>query len=177
MLDDRVKFWESHSASLARCGVRARAEIGMARLGVTAGTQPLRADADARGIVRVFVVPLAPPFDALNTLTTKQCHSLGSLPMSKVAGVVIATALAGCSRSSGKTGSSDTNPGVTYIFNRASKALTEVGKAKPSLENRTLATVKAIEVPAQDGVRIPAYLTLPPGSSGKNLPAVVFPHG
>jgi len=73
--------------------------------------------------------------------------------------------------------SSDTNPGVMYIFNRASKSLTEVGKANPSLDNRTLATVKAIEIPAADGVRIPAYLTLPPGSSGKNLPAVVLPHG
>ena len=73
--------------------------------------------------------------------------------------------------------SSDTNPGTMYIFNRASKALTEVGKANPALENRTLATVKPIEVPAADGARIPAYLTLPPGGSGKNLPAVVLPHG
>ena len=73
--------------------------------------------------------------------------------------------------------SADTNPGVMYIFNRATKSLTEVGKVRPSLENRTLATVKPIEVPAPDGARIPAYLTLPPGSTGKNLPAVVLPHG
>ena len=73
--------------------------------------------------------------------------------------------------------SADTNPGVMYIFNRATKSLTEVGKARPSLANRTLATVKPIEIPAADGVKIPAYLTLPPGSSGKNLPAVVLPHG
>jgi dipeptidyl aminopeptidase/acylaminoacyl peptidase len=32
-------------------------------------------------------------------------------------------------------------------------------------------------IPASDGVSIPAYLTLPPNSSGKNLPAVVLPHG
>jgi len=73
--------------------------------------------------------------------------------------------------------SADTNPGVMYIFDRATKSLTEVGKVRPSLEGRTLATVKAIEVPAPDGAKIPAYLTLPPGSDGKNLPAVVFPHG
>lgn len=73
--------------------------------------------------------------------------------------------------------SSDTNPGVMYIFSRASKSLTEVGKVRPELENRSLASVKAIEIPAPDGVRIPAYLTLPPGSAGKNLPAVILPHG
>jgi dipeptidyl aminopeptidase/acylaminoacyl peptidase len=73
--------------------------------------------------------------------------------------------------------SADTNPGAMYIFNRATKSLTEVGKVRPNLDNRTLATVKPIEVPAADGVKIPAYLTLPPGSSGKNLPAVVLPHG
>ena len=30
---------------------------------------------------------------------------------------------------------------------------------------------------AADGTHVPAYLTLPPGSDGKNLPAVVMPHG
>jgi dipeptidyl aminopeptidase/acylaminoacyl peptidase len=32
-------------------------------------------------------------------------------------------------------------------------------------------------VPAPDGAKIPAYLTLPPGKQAKNLPAVVLPHG
>ena len=30
---------------------------------------------------------------------------------------------------------------------------------------------------ARDGLRIPGYLTLPPGSDGKNLPLIVNPHG
>ncbi|RRB42952.1 alpha/beta hydrolase family protein, partial [Escherichia coli] len=30
---------------------------------------------------------------------------------------------------------------------------------------------------AADGTQIPAYLTLPPGSTGKNLPTIVMPHG
>ncbi|WP_341713627.1 alpha/beta fold hydrolase, partial [Erythrobacter sp.] len=31
--------------------------------------------------------------------------------------------------------------------------------------------------PARDGTQIPGYLTLPPGSDGKGLPAIVLPHG
>jgi dienelactone hydrolase len=73
--------------------------------------------------------------------------------------------------------SADTNPGVMYLYSRATKSLVEVGKVRPNLDGRTLASVKAIDVPAPDGARIPAYLTLPPGSSGRNLPAVVLPHG
>ena len=73
--------------------------------------------------------------------------------------------------------SSDTNPGVFYVFSRPTHSLVEVGRIRPELEGRTLAAVKPIEVPAADGTLIPAYLTLPPGSSGKGLPAVVLPHG
>jgi dipeptidyl aminopeptidase/acylaminoacyl peptidase len=48
---------------------------------------------------------------------------------------------------------------------------------RPELAKRTLASVKAVTYPSADGTQIPAYLTLPPGSSGKGLPAVVLPHG
>jgi dipeptidyl aminopeptidase/acylaminoacyl peptidase len=37
--------------------------------------------------------------------------------------------------------------------------------------------VKAVTYKAADGTDIPAYLTLPPGSDGKNIPAIVMPHG
>lgn len=73
--------------------------------------------------------------------------------------------------------SSDTNPGVFYVFSRPTHSLMEVGKLRPELDGRTLAPVKPIEIPAQDGTAVPAYLTIPPGSSGKGLPAVVLPHG
>jgi dipeptidyl aminopeptidase/acylaminoacyl peptidase len=48
---------------------------------------------------------------------------------------------------------------------------------RPKLDGRTLAKQQSVVVPAADGAKIPAYLTLPPNSSGKNLPAVVLPHG
>jgi dipeptidyl aminopeptidase/acylaminoacyl peptidase len=73
--------------------------------------------------------------------------------------------------------SADKNPGRFYIYSRPSHALTEVGPIRPELEGRDLAAMQAIEIPAPDGAMVPAYLTLPPGSSGKNLPAVVLPHG
>ena len=37
--------------------------------------------------------------------------------------------------------------------------------------------MKPVTVTARDGAQIPAYLTLPPGKTAKNLPAIVMPHG
>jgi dipeptidyl aminopeptidase/acylaminoacyl peptidase len=73
---------------------------------------------------------------------------------------------------------SDTNPGTFYLFDRATKLLGEVGPIRTNLGSRALASVKYVEVPAADGARIPAYLTIPAGvTDAKNLPAVVLPHG
>jgi dipeptidyl aminopeptidase/acylaminoacyl peptidase len=71
----------------------------------------------------------------------------------------------------------DADPGSYYYYDKISHHLDEVERVRPALEGRTLASVRTISVKASDGVQIPAYLTLPPGSSGKNLPAVVLPHG
>ncbi|MFL6721458.1 MAG: alpha/beta hydrolase family protein [Sphingomonas sp.] len=73
--------------------------------------------------------------------------------------------------------SSDTNPGTYYLFDKASKHLDEIAPIRPELENRALAPVRPVRVPAADGVSIPAYLTLPLNSPGKGLPAIVLPHG
>ena len=50
-------------------------------------------------------------------------------------------------------------------------------EVRPPLDGTTLASQKAITFRASDGTMIPAYLTLPPGSDGKGLPAIVMPHG
>jgi dipeptidyl aminopeptidase/acylaminoacyl peptidase len=73
--------------------------------------------------------------------------------------------------------SSDTNPGIFYIFDKTTKHLDEVAPIRPELEGRTLAQVRPIRIPAGGGLEIPGYLTLPPNSAGKNLPAIVLPHG
>ncbi|MBS0478106.1 MAG: S9 family peptidase [Proteobacteria bacterium] len=72
---------------------------------------------------------------------------------------------------------SDTDPGHFYFFDRPSKRLSEIMTVRPQLVNVPLATVRAVRYPAADGTMVPAYLTLPPSSDGKNLPAIVLPHG
>lgn len=72
---------------------------------------------------------------------------------------------------------SDIDPGRYYVFDRGAKKLMEIMLARPELDGVALSPVKAIQFAAADGTQIPAYLTLPPGSNGKGLPAIVMPHG
>jgi len=71
----------------------------------------------------------------------------------------------------------DSDPGSFYLFDKTTKHLDELAPVRVPLISRQLASVQAITYPAADGVSIPAYLTLPPGSTGKDLPAIVLPHG
>ena len=72
---------------------------------------------------------------------------------------------------------SDTDPGRYFLLDRATKQMRPLLLSRPELEGYKLAPVKPVQVKAADGALIPAYLTLPPGSSGKGLPALVMPHG
>lgn len=69
------------------------------------------------------------------------------------------------------------NPLVYYIINFATHKAEIAGEEYPALANAVLGTVKEISYKARDGTSIPAFLTLPPGSTGKGLPLVVLPHG
>ena len=71
----------------------------------------------------------------------------------------------------------DTHPGTYMYLDRASKKLSTIADVRPELDGRALASVKAVTYTAADGTKIPAYVTIPAGSSGKNMPAVVLPHG
>ena len=72
---------------------------------------------------------------------------------------------------------SDTAPGSFYVLDRTTRHMTEVLPVRPELAAVRLGTMKAITYTAADGTKIPAYLTLPAGSDGRNLPAIVMPHG
>ncbi len=72
---------------------------------------------------------------------------------------------------------SDNDPGVYYVLDRATREMAIFQPIRPQLEGITLAKVQPITYPAADGTTIQGYLTLPPGGSGKNLPAIVMPHG
>jgi len=73
--------------------------------------------------------------------------------------------------------SSDTDPGTVYLFDKSNNHLAKVLPERPELAGMTLAKMTPVTYPAADGTMIPAYLTLPPGNDGKNLPAIVMPHG
>lgn len=72
---------------------------------------------------------------------------------------------------------SDTQPGFVYLFDQGAKTLEPLLHVRPQLEGRAMGQMRPVTFPAKDGTQIPAYLTLPPGSDGKNLPAIVMPHG
>ena len=72
---------------------------------------------------------------------------------------------------------SDTEPGETYLFDRKTRKLTLQFKVREKLPRESLAAMKAVKYKSSDGLEIPAYLTLPKGVAGKNLPVLIIPHG
>lgn len=71
----------------------------------------------------------------------------------------------------------DRDPGRFYLFDKATKRLSEILPVRAGLAGVALAEMRPISYPAADGTRIPAYITLPPGGATKGLPAIVLPHG
>lgn len=67
--------------------------------------------------------------------------------------------------------------GGYYILDRGGEQLTRIGMLYPGLAQHALGERQAISYRARDNVRIPAYLTYPPGDQRRNLPLVLFPHG
>lgn len=69
------------------------------------------------------------------------------------------------------------SPPVYYFVDFSKGTADTVGEEYPALIDVKLGEVRAISYAARDGASVPAYLTIPPGSDGKNLPLVVLPHG
>jgi dipeptidyl aminopeptidase/acylaminoacyl peptidase len=72
---------------------------------------------------------------------------------------------------------SDVEPGATYLFDRKAKKLTLQYRLREKIDRAALAPMKPVAYKSSDGLEIPAYLTLPKGLPGKNLPVVIVPHG
>ena len=72
---------------------------------------------------------------------------------------------------------SDRDPGRYYLYHKNTRELNELLAVRPQLAAAKLASVKPVSFPAADGTTIPGYLTLPAGSDGRGLPAIVMPHG
>lgn len=73
--------------------------------------------------------------------------------------------------------SSDTQPGMVYLYNKANRSLEPLMPVRDYLDTQPMGRMRPVSFPARDGTVIPGYLTLPPGSDGKNLAAIVLPHG
>jgi dipeptidyl aminopeptidase/acylaminoacyl peptidase len=71
----------------------------------------------------------------------------------------------------------DTEPGETYLFERATRNLTFQYKIREKLPREALAPMQAVRYKSSDGLEIPAYLTLPKGLEGRNLPVLMVVHG
>ena len=72
---------------------------------------------------------------------------------------------------------SDTNPGSFYIYDWKKNELKFLLARSPWVKPELMAPMEPITVTARDGLKLRGYLTLPPGSDGKNLPLVVNVHG
>ena len=71
-------------------------------------------------------------------------------------------------------------PGALYLYNAEARELQGVSIQYPGLEGSALGEVYPVEYQARDGLKLPAYLTLPNGLSpdtARGLPFVVLPHG
>lgn len=69
------------------------------------------------------------------------------------------------------------NAAAYYLYEDSKGTLEELGVAYDWLDENDLGEMLPVTIEARDGLKLPAYLTLPPGSDGKNLPMVVNPHG
>jgi dipeptidyl aminopeptidase/acylaminoacyl peptidase len=69
------------------------------------------------------------------------------------------------------------HPPIYYLVDYNAKTADIINEQYPELNGVKLGAVQEFEYLARDKYPLMAYLTLPPDSSGKNLPAVILPHG
>lgn len=72
---------------------------------------------------------------------------------------------------------SDTDPGMYHLLDRAKPSLEGLVRTREWLDPALMSERKFIKYKARDGMEIPAWVTIPKGSSGKNLPLIVNVHG
>lgn len=66
-----------------------------------------------------------------------------------------------------------------YLFQREAGSLAAIGSAYQAVAQRELGPILKISYDARDGLKIPAYLTLPPGKTPQDgpFPILLLPHG
>lgn len=71
----------------------------------------------------------------------------------------------------------DRLPGAYFLFDVEAGTLRMLTASYPWLQEGNFGAMRPFTLQARDGMKLRGYLTLPPGSDGKNLPLVVQPHG
>ena len=72
---------------------------------------------------------------------------------------------------------SDTNPGDWYVFDTKTSHVNYLFSDREDIDPKQMAPMQPVEFQARDGLTLHGYLTVPPGSTGKNLPLIINPHG
>lgn len=72
---------------------------------------------------------------------------------------------------------SDRNPGDFYVFDTVAKKASHLLSRREWFDPEKMASMRPVQLKARDGLALHGYVTVPHGSSGKNLPMVVMPHG
>lgn len=73
--------------------------------------------------------------------------------------------------------SSSTQPPRYYLYDFEENTLEWLADSRPWVDATKMAEIKPIAFQSRDGMTMNGYLTLPPGSEGKNLPMIMNPHG
>lgn len=72
---------------------------------------------------------------------------------------------------------SDRNPGELYLYDRQTKKARFLMRSMKWIDPGRMAEVRPLQFTSRDGLKIHGYLTIPNGSSGRNLPMIVNVHG
>lgn len=72
---------------------------------------------------------------------------------------------------------SDTDPGSFYLYDRKTTKARFLMAAMPWIKPAQMAQMNPITVTARDGTKLHGFLTVPNGSTGRNLPLILNPHG
>ena len=70
-----------------------------------------------------------------------------------------------------------TSVGDFYLFDTKARKATYLASRTRVFDPKAVGGVKPVTLQARDGLALHGFLTLPPGSNGRNLPAVILPHG
>jgi len=73
---------------------------------------------------------------------------------------------------------SDRDPGQYFVYRPSNKDWQSVGRVRPDIDPKRMATLDLHRIRARDGLDLPVWVTLPPGADRKSArPAVMLVHG